>query len=193
MVKKAITLTGSPRAAPAITWDCARKIDIPRRQRRHLNRRSHQYHLQIDTLGLKNALFAPKRNRQIVQTLRRISEAHSIGGMNRYGMDNPREQQADTDQTNFRHHTIVFFSESLFEKERLRRDVAINDGGGHRTRHLALIPKSLCASFTRVKSATSFGKTWRVTLASFIAASITACRPSAGIFPSPLNTRTTES
>jgi len=61
------------------------------------------------------------------------------------------------------------------------------------TDHLALMPKSLCASFTKLKSATSFGTTWRVTLASFIAASITACRPSAGIFPSPLKTRTTES
>src|SRR4026207_1017615 len=66
MVRKQITLTGSPRAAPHTTrLDRqparrsshhlrlrARKIDIPGRQRGHLNRRCDEHHLQIDAFGL---------------------------------------------------------------------------------------------------------------------------------------------
>src|SRR6516165_6137022 len=52
---------------------------------------------------------------------------------------------------------------------------------------------AVSSSRTKIRSATSPAETWRVIFASFAAGSITACKPSSGILPSPLKTRTTES
>ena len=49
-------------------------------ERRHLNRGCYQNHLQIDALGLKKSLVASHRDRQVVQALRRIGKADSVGG-----------------------------------------------------------------------------------------------------------------